>query len=166
MAAGRGILGAMIDPVATLEERVRSHPDNLRMLRFLGVTDADALRPWSGCGFDEGGVELLERRAARLPPSAKYSLCLANVVVHPDTAVIVAAHIGRYTFLLRGKRPRDATRRFDETLDGTIDLGDLEAAWNTFFADDDDDDEDHDRTVLERAYDAAGPSTASAATRS
>jgi len=116
---------------------MRGHPANARILAWLGTEDR--LRPFHGLGFDQGGVALLERYGRDLPDACKWSLGIANVMVHPATAVIFAVHHGRSTFLLRRLAASTGRPPFGETLDGRIDLRGLEDEWWSWSFEDDDD---------------------------
>jgi hypothetical protein len=134
-----------------LHDRMRAHPANERILDWLGVGPDDRLRPFHGFSLDEGGFALFERYGRDLPEECKWSLHVNNVMVHPATGLIFAAHYGRFTFLLR--RSGEAPRRGDtaETLDGTVDLRPLEGEWWEWWFEDDD-----DIAELHEAYARAG----------
>jgi hypothetical protein len=84
--------------------------------------------------LDEGGSLFFHRYASEVPDRAKYSIDLANVLVHDQTGELFAVHWGRLTVVVR----YDADRAgFDDvpglrtggTLDGPVDVRGLGTGW-------------------------------------
>lgn len=154
-----GTCRGTISTMPSLDERMRSHPGNARILTWLGVRPEDSLRAFHGLGFDEGGVSFVTRLGCRLPDEAKLTLGICNVMLHPGTGLIIAVHRGRFTILLRWPQGQDQRqdqgqgrqRDVIETLDGTVDLSPLEPEWDRWFVE-----EDEDLDPLDEAYAQAG----------
>jgi hypothetical protein len=144
--------------VEEIQSRMLLNPGNSRIVRWVCEAHAPQLIPWVPDGRNQGGMALLERWAADLPRACKWSLHTSDVLIHPDTGLIFAVALGRFTHLLRHELPADdvpnpdAERRY-ETLDSWINLSSLDREWSLLrhWVE-----EDEEPEGLARAYQFAG----------
>src|SRR5262245_9325782 len=125
-------------------EAIFAQPDNEAALRHLNLCQPKDIPYFEtatdGSPFDEGGQIFFHKYGRKVPATARCAFGTVNLMAHERTARIFALHQGRFTILIRrvfpmGESPDGRRLRYEETLDGAVDLSLLGPSWELFHAD-------------------------------
>ena len=122
---------------------VLTHPDNARILVWLGVatdTPAEQVTGWVDSGWDEAGQALWFDVGQHVPGVAPIAISYHMLLVRIADGLVLAATRGRCTFVVRRASADPPRKDRVETLDGTMDLSALEPRWAHWWLDPDWDD--------------------------